>query len=497
MTEFKKSWVIGCVVVLSSLLSISSLKAQGERSTQQQVDAQTKYMDALIDTYMNNYDVAIPKFLELYREDRKNGIVALELAKAYHVTENFEDADKYATIAVRELPEDLWVQLFYAELMVDLEKYSEAGLAFKKLSIIDAEDPSHIDNYIKSLVRNDQLNEAEKEVKAWHKSHEVRESLLEILYQEYVELKDDKKAEKILTSLAEAYPSNGRYINNLAQFYLQRGKKKKAKQWYDKAIIIDPNDPRANAALATLNAEEGDDAAFLRSMLPVIEDTSIDPSAKVRELIPFLDKYYNNQDSVLGNSILEVTSRLCLVHPGEVKCLAIHADALSLSGRNQEAIETYRKSLSIENTTFSVWSQLMVLLLDEKSYEELSSTAYEALDFFPNNMEGYYYYAIAQNELGNAQESIEILNEAFFVAGKNNAWKSKVKTEEARSYLKLKKYPESQKSIEEAIAFSEGKNPVAWSLQGDIYNAQGQKDKADEAQKKAEELIAKNFKPKQ
>ncbi len=496
MTERRKSWMIGCIVILSSILS-SSLTAQGERSTQQQVDAQTKYMDALIDTYMNKYDIAIPKFLELYREDRKNGVVALELAKAYHITENYEDADKYASIAVRELPEDVWVQLFYADLMIDLEKYSEAGNAFKKLTIIDSDDLSHIDNYIKSLVSNGQLKEAEKEVETWHKTHEIREELLEVLYQEYAEQKNEKKAEKTLKLLAEAYPSNSRYLNNLAQFYLQRGKKKNAKEWYDKAIAIDANDPRANAALATLNSEGGDDASFLRSMLPVIEDTSIDPSAKVRELIPFLDKYYTTQDSVLGSSILEITSRLCLVHPGEVKCLAIHADALSLAGKNQEAIETYKKSLTIDNTTFSVWSQLMVLLLDEKSYTELSTTAYDALDYFPNKMEGYYYYAIAQNKLENHQEAIEILKEAYFISGKNNNWKSKVKTEEAYSFLGLKKYPESQKSIEEAIALSEGKNPLAWSLQGDIYDTQGFQEKADEARKKAEELISKDFKPKQ
>ncbi len=471
-----------------------TMAQEGNRYTEEEIQSQDAYMAAQVEIYRERYDKAIPMLLDIYRKDRKNGVVAFDLAKAYEATEDFTEADRYAAIAVRELPDNLWVLLYYGKLMIKMEKFREAANAFIQLSERDPKDDSHIENYAKCLIKLGEQKEAIKVLDDWEKENGIKEQLVRLKFDIYKEQKDRKKAEKELKKLVEAFPFNERYLNNLAQFYLADGKNEKAKELFEKVLTINPNNNKANTGMMAIVSGDKKDGPYLRTLLPLMQKQDIDPSMKVLELIPFVNEFAGNPENVaLKNALLELSNTLTLIHPDNARCLALRADVLNIAGDKEKAIAQYEKTLAADDKVYNVWLQLMYLLMDTNANEKLSMVAYDAIDYFPNQPESYFFYGVAENEKGNPEEALDYLLEGNMIAAGDVTNKSNMQAEIARSQFLMEEVAQAEKSVETSLELSDNKNPFALEVKGDILASKGQNEEAVLHWKKAWELGSKRY----
>lgn len=480
-----KNWILFFGIFITAAIPCQS---QQKRLTTEDLKFQDAYLSAQVDIYMQRYENAIPKLLKLFKENLNDAVIAFELAKAYDHIEDYPNADKYSAIAVREDPENVWMLLFYAQLMVKMEKYDEAAKSFAQLNNIDGDDYSHIENQAKALLKLGKGEEAIAAIDSWQENNGILEELIRLKFDYYESRNETSKAEKELINLLNSAPGNIRYLNNLATFYKKNNEGEKARAYYEAVLEIDPNDPKANAALFTLVEDSKKDGPFLRSLLPLIEKKDIDPDLKVLELIPYVNQFAEMPTEDLSSSLLSLSETLVLIHPTHAKSLAIRADILQLSGKKDEAINAYKKTLEYNKKVYDVWEQLFYLLSETERYDDLSKWSYSAMDYFPNKPTNYLMYGLAQNELGNPSESLDYLQEGLMIAANDTVVKSKIYTQMARSYLLKNDIAAAESNIDEALKLSQEKNAFAWEVKGDIMAHKGDGTKAQEYWSKAKDL---------
>ncbi|NNF34220.1 MAG: tetratricopeptide repeat protein [Saprospiraceae bacterium] len=477
------------LLIISLCLTANVIAAQEEeRYTEEEIAAIDEFMAAQVEVYMGRYDKAIPMLMDIHKKDRQNGMVVFELAKAYEATEDYSNADKYGEIATRLLPDNIWVKLYYGKLMIRMEKYEEGAEMFKQLSSLDPSDQSHVENYAKCLINSRQQNDALKALQNWEKLNGVNERLSRLMYQIYVNKNDASGAERELVKLADAFPGDTRILNNLATFYINKGEKEKAKKIYETILEVNPNHTEANAAMIAISPEEDTDGPFLRTLLPIIERQDVNIDLKVKSLIPYVEEYAENVDQASGEALLQLTETLTLIHPEEAKAHSVRGDVLFLSGDKMAAIKSYQKTLDLDDTNYMVWLQLMQSLDEENQLKELASVSMDAIDFFPNKVDAYYYYALAENGQGNTSNAMDYLQEAMLIAGRDLKLKNDLMSEMARSYMIEGNLARAQSTIDQALSESAEKNPNALEVKGDILAAEGKRAEAITFWKKAQDL---------
>lgn len=449
-----------------------------ERFTEDEIKAEDNYLAAQVEAFKGRNDKAIQLYLGIFKKDKTNGVVAYELAKSYEAIEDYPNADKYASIAIRLLPDNIWVLLFYGKLMTKMEKYEDGAKAFYLLDIKDHDDRSHIENYAKCLISARKENEAIKKLNEWEVSNGIHEPLIKLKYDIYKEQGNQKKAENELNKLLSSAPHNTRYLNNLATFYSQANEKKKAKVIYEKILSLDPNDTKANTAIMLMADGDKKDAPYLRTLLPLIEKQDLDPDIKIKELIPFVTQLYDGENNELKASLLKLTESLVLIHPNNAKCHAIRSDVLNLTGDRIQAIESYEKTLTLDDTVYEVWKQLLYLVYEENDYARLEKISYDAMDLFPNQPENYLFSGIAYNEKNNVDEAIDVLSEGLLIAGKNISHQSNINAELGRSYFINGQTAKAHELITESLRLSQNNNPIALEVKGDLLGAEGKTDEA-------------------
>ena len=461
---------------------------EGSRFSEEEIASMDEFMAAQVAIYSGRYDQAIPMLVELHKKDRKNGMVVFELAKAYEATEDYSSADKYGAMAVRLLPDNLWAKLYYGKLMIKMEKYSDGADVFQQLAKIDSKDESHFDNYIKCLINADEGKKAMDEVKVWLAENPINERISRIQYDYWMQQGKEKEAEKALEMLSDQYPTEVRYLNNLASFYVNQDHKEKALKIFEKILALDPNHPEANAAMIALAPTKEADGPFLRTLLPIIERQDVDINIKIKELIPFVEKYAENQSEDLGGALLTLTETLTLIHPDDAKSFSIRGDVLYINNNKPEAIQSYQKTLELDDTNYLVWIQLMQVLDEENQLKDLSIIALNAIDLFPNQGASYYYYGLAENAQGNTSNALDYLNEGIFIAGRDQKIINDIQSEMARSYIIEGNLAQANSTIDKALTVSKEMNPNALEVKGDLLAAEGKLADAVEYWKKAQDL---------
>ena len=193
----------------------------------------------------------------------------------------------------------------------------------------------------------------------------------------------------------------------LANHFQRIGKNEKAKEIFQKILILDPKDAQANIALASSNNREESNAIFLSTLKPIFQQEDVDIDLKIKEMIPYIQKVANTGNKKLADAVIELAQILTDVHPNNAKSFSVYGDLLNHSERPKEALVKYMQTLKLDNSVFTVWEQVMYLNLELNDFDALLKTSNEALDLFPNKAKAYYLNGIANSEKRNYTDAID------------------------------------------------------------------------------------------
>lgn len=463
------------------------------RYTESEIAVQDKYVEAKKYSLIGRFEKAEEILTTLYKEDRTNAAVAMELSKIYGYLEDPYNEHKFALKASENASKNEYVLANYAAICLDQEKFSEALPILTKLVNLQSQNEEYAD---KLATAHLQLNDSKSALGVYNALESrigITENVSRRKYEIYEILGKEKEALGELKKLSDANPYEIGFMHNLASYYTKLGKEKEALAIYQKVLEVDINDAKANMAITTANSGGGNDNNYLRSLTPVIENASIPVDRKVLELVPYVDQLNNKYEKELADALTMLSERIAAIHPTEAKAYAIKGDILMASNNTKGAIKAYEKTISLNDNVYSVWEGLLEAYTELKDYPNLKKRAIEALDLFPNKPSAYMYYGRAHTLSNDATEAIDLLQEGLLVSGKDLYSKSNIYAELGRAFDAKGNTERALESIKNSLDISKSQNGLAYEIEGDIYSKSGKSDKALESWKKAQKLGMKSL----
>lgn len=397
----------------------TSLASGQGRPSQQQVNIEKKIIDGKKYQLLGDLEKAENIFRSIIVEDVNNTAAYYELSRTLAAKAALQDALVYIRKAIRLEPDNEWYLLMEADIHEKINDLYSAIDIYERLILLRPDRSHYYENLIGLCKKT---GENEKLLTVLDKYEEItgiNESITRTRFEALDVLGRTNEALAAIHRLTEIFPNNIEYKFLAASYCKTKGMDDKAAVYYKQILAIDPADSRARLAMAGTEKQEGDDISYLKSITPIITNPSLKIDIKLQELIPYVLEFSEKKDKGLGQALLDVTDQLIATHPKDAKSYAIRGDILSIFGRKDEAIQSYKTSTSLSGNIYVVWEQLIRLLIETYRYDEVITQANRAMDIFPN--QAYIYYAVgyASYKQKDFDEALDMLNQALIMTGKN------------------------------------------------------------------------------
>lgn len=425
-----------------SLIGVCTMSAQPGIYTEEEIQVQDEFLKAKIKFLLGKYQDAEVAFRAVLKKDPQNHAIAFELSRVYAKLSDDDNFEKYIKKAVTTAPKNEWYLRTYSRFLEKKDRFEDSVVYMDKLVNLDPSNGAFIQKHAELASKALQYDKAIASYNKLEMLEGISEETSRKKFELYASSGNTKKAIQELKSLASAFPTDLRYLNNLASYYTEIGKSKDAKKIYQQVKQLDPTNPTATMALSG-KANDKSEAGFLQSIHALIVQSDIDIDKKIMELIPYVSGIAKLDEQAQAN-LFKNLEALESTHQDDAKAYALFGDAYMGLNMLMKAIPKYQHSLQKTKRVFPVWQQLMYALEETKDYTQLATTAEQALDYYPNQPLCYYFLGSSYS----AQIEEKLSKEDLFMRGMTEAkWKK------SRGPL----YDEAIDNFEEAMLMS-GKN---------------------------------------
>ena len=419
--------------------------------SEEEIKLQESFLMATKERILGNFEKAAELFEAYLKKDRTNDVAAFELGKVYDELAQPEKAIQSFEKALKLNPNNEWYQKYLADIYQKMGLDREAANIYEGLVKANPTQGYYYYKWAYFLVRSNKIKDALDVYDLLESQAGISEELIRRKHSLYIGLGENKKAANELRRLIDAFPEEVEYRYLLSSFYEQIGKRDKAMNIYREIIDIDPESSKAVMALAGEKAPKEGEAAYLTSLTPVFKQIDVDIDIKMARIIPFIQEVANKGDQILADEILKLTTVLEEVHPNEAKAFSASGDLYLYTNRVEQAIKKYKKTLNLDDTVYAVWEQLMYAHTELKQYKELVKVSEEAIDFFPNKASAYYLNGLANNEIGNPDEAVSVLEQALLMSSRDGYIQFQVLGNLGKAYHLLGDGAQSNQAFDKAL----------------------------------------------
>jgi tetratricopeptide (TPR) repeat protein len=475
--------------ILYIILVITAASCSLKKKTVKQDDGPSRevkalFLDASKQKLIGNYDKAIDYAQKALELDKENAAIHYELSQLYSLTGSYGYSIDYAEKAVKIDPNHEWYSLHLAQLYRTNGYYKEAAKTYEGLA----------KNYPKKVEYTFYLAEAyiysgqqQKAIDALSKIEQVVGVNEELSLQKrdlYLQMGEKNKAVQTMQNLINNFPKEPRYYGYLAETYSAIGQSNKAYETYQKILELDPENGVVHFYLFQHFINLNNEQEALKHLEYVYKSQDITIDLKVQILLTLIERNtekFNALSYDLLNIMLEQ-------HPAEAKTHSIYGDFLRRDRRFNEAIEYYRTAISLDNTRFAIWHEVMILEIETNNFEWLLEDSEKAMNLFPAQPGFYLFNGLANLQLKNYNTAIESLNAGRVLIIDNKPALVQFYQYLGDAYHKINEHEKSDKNYDLALEL-DPKNPTVLNNYAYYLSLRNEKlDKAESMIKKANEL---------
>ena len=445
--------------IISLIIIFPSAETQAQqRVSEKEVNIQKIFIDANAAKLLKNYDEAIKLYQSVLDKDRQNSAAAYEISRLYFHQDDLENAFNYINKAIQADSENEWYLRYKATMLSKTSQHEEAAAVYQSLFQQNPSRKEFLSQQIDLFEKAEKWVEAIDVIELAETTFGPSISFYEKKHFFYDKLGKSNKAAEQLELAVELSPEDLDLKHKLAAYFSSLGKAKLAKSVYEEILAINPDDAKANIAMAEDFRNSGDAATYLKSISSIIENEEVEIDLKIKELLPYLEKFIYGKEQNTGDVLELHIKTLCEIHPNDEKAFAMYGDYLNHTGRVEDAIASYQKSISINEGVYQVWEQLLWLLKKSGNTKDFFQISEEALDIFPNNGGLYFLHGLALHDLGRADEALSVLRQAFLMSGKNIKLKTDIHQLRAQIYHQKGDTEKAVASFDKAVKADES-NP--------------------------------------
>ncbi len=369
-------------------------------------DFQENFFEALKQKGIENYELALTALdkAEVAAKDNpeNKAVVYFEKGKNLTALKRFEEAENNYNLVLEWSPEKLDVLEALYDMYYDAKNYEAAIPLVEKLVKQDSDYKEDLANlyhrtqqYDKALILLDELDEE------WGESN-YRNALRSQIYRA---TGNTKKAISKLEEKITKNPKSEQEYLNLIFLYSDEGDSKKAFETAKELLKQKPNSQLVHLALYKFYLEKGSSKESINSMNIVFASNQIGNKSKNRVLEDFLlftksnPSYKAEIDELNIDKLAQENSHTYL----------LLGDYYLSEDNKEKSLAYYKKGIESDSNNYGLIKNTILLQIEVEKYEEAIALSNFGLEIFPAQPLLYLVNGVANNELKNADQAIEIL----------------------------------------------------------------------------------------
>ena len=447
----KEIILISTAVLLLSACSKSIVPAASTTLMEQGNDAQYNYLfsEAIRQKYLGSVDNAVKLFQECAKRNPGNAASFYELAQIFAFQGDKQNAKINALKAFRNEKSNYWINMFCGGLYAGTGNLDSAIVFMENASKLRPDDYDSRAALGQIYLQQGDIVKAEKVLKQLRGNSEYDESDIYNIVNSLISSKHFKEAEDWTKSLISRNNEEVKYKAVLAEIYRYQGLNTKADSIYNSIIANNPDDGESQILVMNYLVEKEDfenAASFLGS---IMANTEIKRDRKV-EFLKYLlsdSTFVKKENKVLETNLIGFEKQF----PGDEEINSLRAGMYEELGLNEEAIERYREIKKVDPDTFYSDQRLIILLADEKKYEELFTVARDFATKYNKSLLGKVYYGIAAMEMKKYDVADGEFEKAMILAGNDTKMQFSVLSAQADLAYREKDFPKAYNVLEQAL----------------------------------------------
>jgi tetratricopeptide (TPR) repeat protein len=436
-------------------LATSTVMAQFEVVTEEEVNVEGKYIEANQLKLLGKLDEALKKFEEIVRQQRDNHGAHYEIARIYEARGDWPNAEKSIRNAIRYNPVEPWYRVKIVDILESQKKYAEAAEEMRQLVPMRPDQEALYDRWIQLLIDAEAPHKAVQVLQEQEQHFGLTLQLTRKKAAIYHSLGDTESAISVWEALIERFPDNPQFLRAFAIELTTLDQNERAISLYQQILALNPDDPEAQLALVRLSSADLPIYKRLDALAPLVDDPDVSLDRKIKSLIPFVSELQSTPDTILAGQLHRLTDRLLDQYPADAKIFAIKADIYNQMSEHGPAADFYEKTVQLNPSIPGVWEQYLYALYETRRYEELLTATEKAIDLFPNQANHYLLNGAALMAQGEWADAIAATDQALLMAGRNRLIAYLASFQIARCYHEAGEFEQRDAQIENALTISE------------------------------------------
>jgi tetratricopeptide (TPR) repeat protein len=398
---------------------------------------------------LGNYELAVQLYLQCIKINPKEAAPYYETAGIYDFAGKNELALEYSSKAYKLDPSNAWYALHYAEMLKKNNQIDKSILVYERLIKSNPNKLEYYYDLANSYLATNNLTEALKLYTEVEEKFGQNEELILQKQRLYINLGKVDKAMDETKKLIALVPEETKYLGMLAELLLSQNKEREAMEVFDKIVEKDPNNSFVFLSLSDYYNKKGENEKAFLNMKKAFSSSSLDIDTKVKILL----SYYvlTDKNPSLKKEAFELSEILITAHPDEAKAYSIYGDFLYRDKNLEGARTNFRKALNYDKDKFAIWNQILIIDIELNDFASLEKESAEALELFPMQAVLYLYNGVANQQLGNTNKAIEILETGTSLVLDNRELSSQFYSNLGDLYNKAKLFNKSDEAYDKAL----------------------------------------------
>jgi len=406
--------------LLVSLLLISGLSAFAVAPKEKVLTAEEQrkfdyyFYEAIIAKTADRFSEAFDLLNYCMQIDSTNATVLYELGNFYNSLDQKSKSLDFFKKAAGYDSDNFYYNEALAALYLELQQYTEAIDRYKFLI---AKDPNNYELYLylsESYRLDGDFPNAIVALDNLEKIVGLNEKISLQKFQLYSALDNKKEAYAEFQKYIDKYSDQIKYYVLLGNVYLQDNKTKEALQIYEKAKLIDPDDPYLIAAMANYYEKVNNKEAAEKEMYTALFNRKLDIDTKLAILGQYVGTLQERQGNTESANVLFDT--LMVEHPQEPKLNLMYGNLLMIQERKEEARFQFQIFAESNPTNPFGWEQ-MIKSVPQDSIDESIKVAETAISYIPEEPIFYFYKGVGQFQKKDYTAALKTLQEGVDITG--------------------------------------------------------------------------------
>lgn len=438
-------------------------KQKGNESVQKSdskysIEAEDVFFEALSSKIKNDPDLALQKFNESLKLPGPKDAIHYELAQLYLNKSNLSKAAFHIQEAVKIVPNNKWYLIQKIEIFKLIKDWPKVELAFLDLIKFYPDEINYklslADYYLSSKQTQKTLDLYEKIEKQFGINEKVNHNKFLI----HKELGEFEKALNEIDKLITEYPTKPNFYVDKANLYYQKNNEFKAKEILNQGFKIMPLQPDLAFGMGDLflHQKQIDSALFYYSI--AINNPDFSLQAKMQIIDTFFKQ--TQIDSLNLKHFTSLLHDFSITHTQGYKANKYLSTQFLKLKNYPKAKYHIEIAINDKKNILEMWETLISLDLKLKDFKDMENHTTEAIEYFPNHAQLFFYKALAKENLDKNEQALESYQNGLAITYDNNPLKINFLNALGDLHHKLNNYTQSDLAFEEILSL-DSKNTLA------------------------------------